>query len=187
MVRASASWVLGCPPSEGFWSPSQLSPPLSFCTASAAGNEEALGLQLHPALPTSSRQPRPSCQRQHNTRIRGSGSQVSLNLPLAVPVPCLRPTRTTYATPGLVDDTITVLAGTTAAGVEGGPSGDPLDFKGDIPASVAGTAAMILMRVTIAAEMRSSSRAARQEVATRPQLRLGIPSHHQLRRSFRRG
>jgi len=73
------------------------------------------------------------------------------------------------------------------AGVEGGPSGDPLGFKGDIPASVAGTAATILMRVIIAAEMRSSSRAARQEVATRPQLRLGIPSRHRLQKSFRRG
>jgi hypothetical protein len=52
---------------------------------------------------------------------------------------------TTYATPGLVDDTIMVLVGTTTAGVEGEPSGDLQGFKGGIPASVAGTAATISM------------------------------------------
>jgi hypothetical protein len=52
---------------------------------------------------------------------------------------------TTFAIPGLVDDTIMVLAGTTTVGVEGEPSGDLPGFTGDIPASAAGTAATTSM------------------------------------------
>jgi hypothetical protein len=52
---------------------------------------------------------------------------------------------TKYAIPGPVDDTIMVQVGMTAAGVDGEPSGDLQGFKDDILASVAGTAATILM------------------------------------------
>jgi len=51
---------------------------------------------------------------------------------------------TIFAIPGLVDDTIMVPVGMTTAGVEEEPSGDLQGFTGDIPASVAGTAATIL-------------------------------------------